>query len=139
MISALTRVGNRVLALSVPGAAQGEFYRVFTRLGETRKTLVIPAAMRWMTAATNRRLVIVSQASVESKAPHVGPRLALFRVRVLGEFIDQSEDTLIPLTWVEQAVNRARELMHEEPRHARRRLLPRCGVLCTSSDGSDYI
>ena len=76
MISALTRVGNRVLALSVPGAAQGEFYRVFTRLGETRKTLVIPAAMRWMTAATNRRLVIVSQASVESKAPHVGPRLA---------------------------------------------------------------
>ena len=46
MISALTRVGNRVLALSVPGAAQGEFYRVFTRLGETRKTLVIPAAMQ---------------------------------------------------------------------------------------------
>ena len=27
VISALTRVGNRVLALSVPGAAQGEFYR----------------------------------------------------------------------------------------------------------------
>ena len=43
MISALTRVDNWVLALSVPGAAQGEFYRVFTRLGETWKTLVIPA------------------------------------------------------------------------------------------------
>ena len=87
----------------------------------------------------NPRSVIVSHASVESKAPHVGPRLALFRVRVLGEFIDQSEDTLIPLTWVEQAVNRGRELMHEMPRHAPRRLLPRYGVLCTSLDRSDYI
>ena len=46
MISALTRVDNRVLALSVPGAAPGEFYLVFTRPGETRKTLVIPAAMQ---------------------------------------------------------------------------------------------
>ena len=45
MISALTRVDNRVLALSVPGAAPGEFYRVYTGLGETQKTLVIPAAM----------------------------------------------------------------------------------------------
>ena len=68
-----------------------------------------------------------------------GPASPFFRVRVLGEFIDQTEDTLIPLTWVEQAVNRARELMHEEPRHARRRPLPRYGVLCTSSDRSDYI
>ena len=41
MISALT-----VLELSVPGAAQGEFYMVFTRPGETRKTLVIPTAMQ---------------------------------------------------------------------------------------------
>ena len=68
-----------------------------------------------------------------------GPASPFFRVRVLGEFIDQTEDTLIPLTWVEQAVNRGRELMQEEPRHARRRLLPRYGVLCTSSDRSDYI
>jgi hypothetical protein len=58
---------------------------------------------------------------------------------VVGEFIDQTEDTLIPLAWVEQAVNRAREFMHEEPGHARHRLLPRYGVLCTSSDRSDYI
>ena len=54
-------------------------------------------------------------------------------------FIDQTEDTLIPLTWVEQAVNRGRQLMHEMPRHAPRRLLPRYGVLCTSLDRSDYI
>ena len=44
MISALTRVDNRVLELSVPGAAQCEFFLVFTRLGETWKTFVIPAA-----------------------------------------------------------------------------------------------
>lgn len=39
----------------------------------------------------------------------------LFRVKVLGEFPKESEDQLIPLSWVEAAQERYRELMETNP------------------------
>jgi hypothetical protein len=76
VISALTRVDNRVLELSVPGAAQGEFYRVFTRLGETRKTLVIPAAMQMDDGRYEPAIGDRLAGERREQGPHVGPRLA---------------------------------------------------------------
>jgi hypothetical protein len=84
VITALTRVDNRVLALSVPSAAQGEFYRVFTRPGKRGRRSSFRRRGRWMTAAASPRSVIVWQANVESKAPTWGPASPLFRVGYSG-------------------------------------------------------
>jgi len=49
---------------------------------------------------------LVSKQWVEDKKKEWGEDSPLYQVRILGNFPDQAEDSLISLTWIENAINR---------------------------------
>lgn len=47
---------------------------------------------------------------VDDMARKWGPESNLYRVRVLGEFPESEDDAMIPLAWIEEAVQRYRDM-----------------------------
>ncbi len=89
------------LAMSTPGAPTGRFYDIHKRARglddwHTRHITLAEAV------AAGR----ISTVWAEQRAIQWGPTSAMYANRVLGEFHAGEEDAVIPLSWVEAAVDR---------------------------------
>lgn len=89
------------LALSTPGVASGRFYDLCRGA---------PGLEDWARQhVTLEQAVAAGQVSAtwaEARRRQWGAGSTLYRTRVLGEFADDSADTVIPLSWVEAANER---------------------------------
>lgn len=101
----LTSGHCRLLAIGNPTEASGPFYEMFREPGVSKlrisafdlpnvreKRLVVPGLTTWEW--------------VEDKRQRWGEQSPVYRSRVLGEFPADSESAVIPLAWVEAAVER---------------------------------
>lgn len=89
------------LAQSTPGDVQGRFYEIHTHK---------PGLEDWKTRHVTMREVIdagrMSPTWARNRAKQWGADSAVYANRVLGEFHSSDEDSVIPLSWVEQANDR---------------------------------
>jgi len=89
------------IATSTPGPPQGRFYDIHRRA---------PGLEDWwprhITLAEAVAAGRVDQGWADQRALLWGPESALYANRVLGEFHSGSEDAVIPLAWLEAAVER---------------------------------
>jgi len=93
---ALSTKGAKIIMTSNPTRAEGYFYRAHTIDRQfwdcfTFSCLDSP---------------LVTERYVEQQKRKYGEDSNVYRVRVLGEFPDGSDDCLIPLSWLEQAIGR---------------------------------
>lgn len=92
------------LAISTPGPTTGRFYDIHRRA---------PGLEDWFTRHVTLEEAIaagrISRSWAEQRARQWGPDSALYANRVLGEFQAADEDSVIPLAWVEAAVERWHE------------------------------
>lgn len=95
--------GNRAyaLAISTPGDTAGVFYDIQTRRKGYEEWHAEHITLEECIAAGR-----ISREWAESKKNQWGENSAPYRNRVLGEFADTSESSLIPLSWVEAAHKR---------------------------------
>lgn len=92
------------LAISTPGPPVGRFYDIHRRA---------PGLEDWWVRHVKVEEAIdagrISQAWVDQRRKQWGADSALFANRVLGEFHASDEDSLIPLAWVDAAIERWRD------------------------------
>ncbi len=91
--------GQYVLALSTPGPPAGRFYAI-------HQGTVPGWRARKVTTAEAVAAGRVSRASVERRAQYWGTDSALYRQQVDGDFAADDEGAIIPLSWVEAAMER---------------------------------
>lgn len=91
--------GQYVLALSTPGPPAGRFYQIHQGRLEGWKA-------RHVTKAEAVAAGRVSAVSVERRAKNWGTDSALYRQQVEGAFAADDEGAVIPLSWVEAAMER---------------------------------
>lgn len=92
------------LALSTPGEPSGRFYEIQTRKPGYEDWHPIHISLDKAIAAGR-----VSAEWAAQRARQWGEDSALYQQRVLGQFHTSDEDSVIPLAWVEAAVDRWRE------------------------------
>lgn len=89
------------LAISTPGPTTGRFYDIHRRA---------PGLEDWFTRHVTLEEAIaagrISRSWAEQRARQWGADSALYANRVLGEFQAADEDSVIPLAWVDAAVER---------------------------------
>ena len=90
-----------VMALSTPGPPQGRFYDI-----QSRKPGYEDWAVKHVTLEESMRAKRISQQWADQRKLQWGEHSALYQNRVLGEFYAGEEDSVIPLSWVEAAVER---------------------------------
>lgn len=92
------------LAISTPGEPIGRFYDIHRRA---------PGFEDWKAIHVSVQDAIkggrISETWVDQRRKQWGEESSVFKNRVLGEFASSDSDGVIPLEWVEQAVNRWRE------------------------------
>lgn len=92
----------KVVYISTPGAPEGKYYRAFTSKSSIWKTLHIPSAKKingkWMPNSD-----WISQKWIDERLAEWGEESPLFKMRVLGEFVEEAEDALILLKWLEKS------------------------------------
>lgn len=89
------------LAMSTPGAPIGRFYDIHKRARGLEDWWT-----RHITLAETIQAGRVSKEWAAQRAEQWGPDSAIYHNRVLGEFHASDEATVIPLAWVEAAVER---------------------------------
>ncbi|MFJ3545458.1 hypothetical protein ACIPQH_25220 [Streptomyces rubiginosohelvolus] len=92
------------LAISTPGPPSGRFYDI-----HSRKPGYEDWHVRHVTLAEAIAAGRISPAWAEQRARQWGRDSAMYANRVLGEFHASDEDSVIPLSWVEAAVDRWHE------------------------------
>ena len=101
--SAGADTGSRAyaLALSTPGEPQGRFYEICARQPGYEDWRVRRVRLAECVAAGR-----VSEEWAAQRARQWGESSAVYRNRVLGEFAASDEEGVIPLSWVEAAIER---------------------------------
>ena len=89
------------LAFSTPGEPMGTFYRIHKRQAGYEDWLA-----RHITLEEALNAGRISQVWVNQRRLQWGETSAVFQRRVLGEFATSEEDSIIPLAWIEAAVER---------------------------------
>lgn len=89
------------LAVSTPGAPAGRFYDIHRRAPGLEDWHVRHVRLEEAIAAGR-----ISQAWADQRRKQWGADSALYANRVLGEFHASEEDSVIPLSWVEAAIER---------------------------------
>lgn len=89
------------LAISTPGEPVGKFYHIHVRREGTEDWTVRHVKMEEALRAGR-----LSEKWVEDRKKEWGENSSIFQNRVLGEFAESEEDNLIPLSWVEAAIER---------------------------------
>jgi len=92
------------LAISTPGEPSGRFYDIHKRKPGTDDWWV-----RHVTLEEAIRAGRVSRTWAKQRKAQWGENSAVYQNRVLGEFAEDASDALIPLRWVELAVERHHE------------------------------
>jgi hypothetical protein len=98
------------LAISTPGDPSGRFYDIHAR---------IPGTERWWTRhVTLGEAIAAGRVTEEWAEDHrlLWGESSVYANRVLGEFASSSEDSVIPLAWVEMANERWRKLYETDGR-----------------------
>jgi hypothetical protein len=93
-----------VLALSTPGSPQGRFYDI-----HSRKAGYADWSVRHVTLDEAIACKRISPDWAADRKLQWGENSALYQNRVLGEFYSGEEDSIIPLSWAEEAVERWHE------------------------------
>lgn len=101
---ALSTGNAYVLAISTPGEPNGRFYDIQSRKAGYEDWHVIHVTLDQAVAAGR-----VSGDWAEQRRRQWGETSAIYHNRVLGEFYASDEDAVIPLSWVEQAIERWHE------------------------------
>ncbi|MBA3868597.1 MAG: hypothetical protein H0X30_05550 [Anaerolineae bacterium] len=98
-----TDTGNRAyaLAISTPGEPSGVFHSIQTRRPGYEDWIAIHVTLEECIAAGR-----ISREWADQRKKQWGENSAPYRNRVLGEFADSGEDSVIPLSWVEKANER---------------------------------
>lgn len=96
-------IGKEIIALAIstPGDPQGRFYEIHQRKPGLEDW--------WVRHVTIDECIAAGRATpefVEQKRRLWGENSAVFQNRVLGNFCESTEDTVIPLAWVEAANER---------------------------------
>lgn len=86
---------------STPGTPTGRFYDIHARKPGLEDWHCLHVTLEQAVAAGR-----VSQAWAAQRARQWGEASALYQNRVLGEFASSDEDSVIPLAWVEAAIER---------------------------------
>lgn len=92
------------LAISTPGPPRGRFYEIHRRAPGLEDWWVRHVRLEEAVAAGR-----ISQDWADQRKRQWGAESALYANRVLGEFHEGDEDTLIPLSWIDAAIQRWRE------------------------------
>lgn len=92
------------LAISTPGETSGRFYDICTQ-----KPGYQDWAVRHVTLEDAILAGRITQDWVNDRKDQWGENSAVFKQRVLGEFDDSGENSVVPLAWVEKAIERWRE------------------------------
>lgn len=98
----------RVLAVSTPGTRSGRFYQIFQKRAGFEDWVTKHVTVEEVLAAGR-----VSKDWVERRLRQFGESSPFYRQQVLGQFANIVEDGMIPLEWVESAVNRWLEYQDE--------------------------
>ena len=127
----LTSLNAKLLIIGNPTSITGTFKKAFEEPGWNRISISAfdtpnfkyygieekhIASGEWeeMMAAKNNRLPfpkLVTPLWVADKYKRWGPQSMLYKTRVLGQFDEAGTDTLIPLAWVEAAIERNNEIV----------------------------
>lgn len=91
------------IAVSTPGEPVGRFYEI-----QARKPGYEDWRVRHVTVEDTIKAGRVSREWVNQRRKQWGETSAVFQNRVLGEFAASDEDGVIPLAWVEAAIERGR-------------------------------
>lgn len=95
----------KVVYISTPGAPEGKFYQAFTKESSIWKTLHIPSAKKingnWV---PNSKWI--TQKWIDERLAEWGEDSPLFRMRVMGEFVEEAENALILLRWLQAAAKK---------------------------------
>ena len=89
------------LAISTPGEPTGRFYAIHQRAKGLEAWYP-----RHVTCEEAIKAKRISNKWVEEKRAQWGETSALFQQKVLGNFSSSDVDSIIPLDWVEAAINR---------------------------------
>ncbi|HVD04285.1 MAG TPA: hypothetical protein VNF75_09180 [Candidatus Dormibacteraeota bacterium] len=89
------------LAFSTPGEPSGRFYEICTQKAGLSDWHPIHVTLEAAIAAGR-----ISREWANQRALQWGATSAVFQNRVMGEFADSNEDSVIPLSWVEAAFER---------------------------------
>jgi hypothetical protein len=108
--SLVTGGNNRILAIGNPASPTGDFFNCFK--SETWHKIHL-SCLNHPNVVEGRELVpgCTTLEWVNDKKKEWGEGSALYKAKVLGDFPDEGDDTLIPLSWVEAA--RKRDLKPE--------------------------
>lgn len=96
------------LAISTPGEPSGRFYDIQRRKAGYEDWWVRHITLEEAVAAGR-----IDPAIVEQRAKQWGRSSAIYQNRVLGEFATEGEQAVIPLAWVEAAVERYADWAHQ--------------------------
>ncbi len=102
----LTGPHARVLLIGNPTQVRGEFYEAF-KSPLYAKIQISAFDSPNVVEAADTRPYLTSPEWIDDKRVKWGEGTPLWQARVLGEFPDQGEDMVFPLSWVEQAQTRA--------------------------------
>ena len=93
---AMSTAGAKTILTGNPTRTSGYFFDAFHKDRARWHTIKVSCA-----DAKN-----VDPAFVQEMADKYGEDSSVYRVRVLGEFADEGDDTVIPLSWIESAIMR---------------------------------
>lgn|SRR3990167_177515 len=113
-----TQPHNKIFAQSVPGTEYGEFFKIFDSNRESWRRLHFPSAVRipdaegggWKSNTPTQIINGVETQLVTTKSINEklsmpgGERGPEFVAGVLGEFIKQTDDALIPMHWIKECI-----------------------------------
>lgn len=128
----VTSQGARVLYIGNPTGIGGTFYKSFRSEGVSKLTVSAFDSPNFTTFGITvddiRNNTWKEKITTDLPAPYLitpdwvydkyqrwGENTPMWFARVLGEFPEQGEDTLIPLYYIEQAVNRQLEVKEDDP------------------------
>ena len=103
--SLITGENNKIIAIGNPASPTGDFFEAF------KSPIWSKVAISCFDHPNIKedKMVIsgcVSREWIEERKKEWGEESPLYKAKVLGEFPDESEDTLIPLSWVERAIRK---------------------------------
>lgn len=110
----LTSPGAKLMLIGNPTQLSGEFYNAF-RSPLYHKIHISAFDSPNLKAGKVVRPYLVTPEWVEEKRIQWGEDSPMWYSRVLGEFPEQGDDTLIPLAWIEAAQRRWSEIPPGEP------------------------
>lgn len=103
----LTSPHSRLLLIGQPHTPSGPFYEEFRQPGASKHRI---SAFDSPNVQAGKIVVpgLVDQTWIDEREKRWGKSSPMYRVRVLGEFPEMREDALIPLGWIEKAIERGK-------------------------------